>query len=324
MAMLSKEDRRQLKLQDTKERLLTERQKLLKEVELLKDELARTPDAREQTPVSDHEEESGEQELDGNAARTLVDLMALASKKSMFESDEEEAQPVRLDGNSGLQEELSSKYDTLPLLNIDLRLRYITQMTYPHASVSVNSSDDSGAQRTVSVSVLFNRNKESPIRLTFLAKYNTSDETLQEFSVSDIMPAGLNLTLRSFLQRHKGSPTAILFCLNEYDRLLHAREELLKTLQSKYGSWEIAPGNTSHYTDVERRLVLRSTGSHTLAIAVGVSVPAQESIPRTTISMHLDRVSRDTPDINSIFYGLVREYGVLGAAMHVTQSVLFP
>ena len=330
MEMLSKDDRRQLKLQDTKERLLAERQRLLQEVERLKDELAQTPNAQEQTSASDEEEsEAGQSDdIDGNAARTLVDLMALASKKSMFDSGAQTADeptPSLIDGNSGLQTELTSKYDTLPLLNIDLRLRYISQMTYPYVSIAITKDTTvQDSQRSISADVTFNRNAAAPICLTFNTEYNTSDETLQRFTVSDISPAGLNLTLRSFLQRHSGNPTAVLFCLSEYDRLLWARENLLNSLRSKYGSWEQAPQVPDHYTDVERRLVLRSKAAHTLAVTVQVAVPPQESIPRTAISMTLDNTPEATPDINTVFYGLVREYGVVAAALHVTQTVLFP
>lgn len=112
--------------------------------------------------------------IDANAARIFLDLMLLSSKKQ--QAVEPNPKPIHLDGGSSLQEEISVKYDTLPLLNMDLRLKYLQKYLYPHVEIRINSLadednnsnyKDDDDEYNYEVTIKFKRNPKLPFQIKF-------------------------------------------------------------------------------------------------------------------------------------------------------------
>lgn len=334
MNMLSAKDRKQLKLEEIRESLQKERESLLEQVDSLTIELENTHEP-EFTPEPFPEE--NEDEIDANMAKTLVDLLTLSSRNNRFSSvDTNDYLPdqkrSKIDGNSGMQDELKSKYDTLPLLNMNLRLRYLKQFLYPHMKMTVrevSSRDKSDTYKEVMVSVSFERNAQYPIRLKFKVHYDTEDETLQKFEIVELLPSLVHLNVIS--KDATTNPTSFLFALNEYDRLLYKRQSLFDEITSKYKVWidpEFVNTSNAKYADTERTMIIKNKRPNNVQLQITIRVGFLENqvVPGTNISLGLSCNGSNVqdPDINDLFYGLMKEYGLTMSLRQLIQTTLFP
>lgn len=321
---LSKDDKRRLKLEESKEKLLAERERLMKQVDDLKIELDNTPlNSKTFEPEEDNK-------IDENIAKTLVDLMTFSSRSHFISDGEEKPINERIDGTSDLQDELTSKYDTLPLLNMNLRLRYLKEYLYPFIKLETKEKKDVNVNKEIEVTSSLRRNKKCPITAKFQVNYDTKDEKLVLFDLVELSPSRVRLNMREFIERHKRNPTMILFCLNEYDRVLWKREELLRDITEKYKSWIVSSSieNTVSYTDIERVIIIKNFKQHNneLHISVKITINKNTIIPQTKINLNLYRngIQILKPDINSILNGLMKEYGLQMSILQIIQTVLFP
>ncbi|SMN20044.1 similar to Saccharomyces cerevisiae YPL018W CTF19 Outer kinetochore protein, required for accurate mitotic chromosome segregation [Maudiozyma saulgeensis] len=333
--MLSASDRKQLKLEETREKLLLEREKLLKEVDTLNIELENTPEGINEELQHPEEIENGnmdEGEIDHNMAKTLVDLMSISSRKNKFANIDEGIQQTsnRIDGNSKMQDELASKYDTLPLLNMNLRLRYLRQYLYPHMKMDIMERVNEQSNKKITVSIRFLRNVKHVIKIKFVMQYDSSEETLQSFEISQLTPPTLNLNMRSFLKKHSNNPTIILFCLSEYDRLLWKRQELFDGIAEKFKSWieESFFKNKANYMDIEREMILKNTNQNAniIRLIVKVEIPEGSVIPRSKVNLEMYAGGSliTTPDVNKMLFELMKEYGLKASLQHLIRGALFP
>ena len=308
--LLGKEERERLELEEEKGKLLRERNLLLRHVDNLKKELrgentigagitgqlkpgwkpGSKPDV--DTSFSMHlegNEEEKEEEpaiVDDNAADTLVDLLTIfpnsGKKKNthIFNEDNSESQSLPTD-LSELHTELSSRGESLPLLNMQLRLRYLGKYLYPNMKIHVHElkgGDTRGGTSTYITSVTFNRLKNKlsfKFRTTFEVpaadngnatttnnnnnnnnthnQNNQGHGNLVDFSILDVSPKRFTRTVNRFIRRYPHNPTTLLFCLAEYERLIYLRDEIIWKLYSKYKNW-IDGANLGHYTDICRRI----------------------------------------------------------------------
>lgn len=334
MNMLSAKDKKQLKLEEIRESLQKERESLLKQVDILNIELENTHES-EFTPEPFPEE--NEDEIDDNMAKTLVDLLTLSSRNNRFSTqDMNDYLPPqkrsRIDGNSGMQDELMSKYDTLPLLNMNLRLRYLKQFLYPHMKMTVRESSSRGKNDTfkeVIVSVSFERNTHYPIRLKFKVHYDTKDETLQKFEIIELLPSLVHLNVKS--KDSTTNPTSFLFALNEYDRLLYKRQSLFDDIINKYKVWidsQFINTINSKYADTDRTMIIQNKRPNNVQLQITIRVGFLENqiVPGTNILLTLscNGAVVQEPDINDLFYGLMKEYGISMSLRQLIQTTLFP
>ena len=301
--LLGKEERERLELEEEKGRLLRERNSLLLVVDTLRKELGSEntigtgalgqlkpgwkPESKPSVGTSfgihleGSEEEDEPDIVDDNAADTLVDLMTIfpngGRKKNthIFSKDNPESQslPTNL---SELHAELVSRGESLPLLNMRLRLRYLEKYLYPNMKVYVHElkgSDTRSGTRTHITSVTFNRPKNKlsfKFRTTFETstgdnsnatdnnnntnnQNNQGHSNLVDFSILDVSPKRFTRTVNRFIRRYPHNPTTLLFCLAEYERLIYLRDELIQKLYLEYKNW-IDGTNLGHYTDICRRV----------------------------------------------------------------------
>ncbi|KAG0668210.1 hypothetical protein C6P45_004911 [Maudiozyma exigua] len=337
MNMLSAKDKKQLKLEELRESLQRQRESLLKEVDTLTSELENTVEPKF-TPEPFPEE--NDEKIDDNMARTLVDLLTLSSRNNRFSGmDTDDYLPAKkrskIDGNSGMQQELMSKYDTLPLLNMNLRLRYLKQFLYPHMRMSIREMSDrdhdkNDTTKEVMVSASFERNTHYPIRLKFKVHYDTNDETLKRFEVLELLPSMVHLNVKA--QEAATSPTNFLFALNEYDRLLHKRQSLFDDVINQYKVWidpEFINTSNAKYAESDRTMIIRNKRPNNVQLQITIRVgflDDQAIVPRTTISLRLLCNGNEVqePDINGLFYGLMKEYGLAMSLRQLIQTTLFP
>ncbi|CAB4254127.1 similar to Saccharomyces cerevisiae YPL018W CTF19 Outer kinetochore protein, required for accurate mitotic chromosome segregation [Maudiozyma barnettii] len=332
--MLSASDRKQLKLEDTREKLLLEREKLLKEVDELNIELQNTPEGNgtELPQPEELETEDTNDEIDHNMAKTLMDLMSISSRNNRFPNidDRNQLPSNKIDGNSSMQDELASKYDTLPLLNMNVRLRYLRQYLYPHMKMDIVERVNEKSNKKITVTIRFLRNVKHIVKITFIMLYDSSEQTLQSFEISKFTPSTLNLNMRSFIKKHSDNPTAILFCLSEYDRLLWKRQELFSGIVGKFRSWiqDSFFENQSNYMDIEREIVLNNANQNNnlIRLTIKIEIPEGSVIPRSKINLEIfaDGTLVTKPDVNQMLFELMKEYGLNASLKHLIRGALFP
>lgn len=330
VSILKDDDRKILELQDLKEQLLHERNNLLEEVESLRAEYNRTDIS---TPnddnriVEDDSKETIEQtgSIDDNAANVLMDLMLMANQDKV--EIEEEKIVKHIDGTSDLNTELSSKYDTLPLLNMDLRLKYLQKYLYPHMNLWVDQLKDDD-QRTIDATIQFGRNVTNPFSLRFEVRYNSTHEKLELFEVVDVSD-NIHMLLQPWLKIK--NPTILLFGLSELDRIIFKRNELLEYMHSKYGRSLSVKEPMSHLYSSCRTLIIQNKRfNREIQLIVDIRHFTQNnssflSIPQLEIRLLLrqNTIEVTEPNINKIYNELLQEYGLKKTLTELITYLMF-
>ena len=119
LSLLDDEELRALKLQEEKEALLTRRNTLLQEIQSYQNILTKES--------ADKKPKNGDV-LQNDITQNFLDLISISSSNSNFVMNDRK-QVQSINGLTNLQKELITKYDTLPLLNMNLRLSYLRDHT---------------------------------------------------------------------------------------------------------------------------------------------------------------------------------------------------
>lgn len=356
--LLNDDDKRLLELQDLKEQLLKERDALIKgEVELRREvnNLERerfmagyiSSESSDLYSEEEDEEESEEDEngenigdMDSNAAKIFMDLVLLSSKR--FDSPAESK--TFLDGNSTLQEELSVKYDTLPLLNMNLRLRYLTKHLYKHVELHIDHDDEDGSIQIVTAK--FKRNVSKPFEIEFKMEYDERHGKLTQFqiiSVSPLVKLYFDRVLYATEDNNRvclvHNPVTLLFFCHEFDRLSCETDKLIKMLKDKFDnrlryheethnleSKSVIIQDMHSYDPINRELLIRfeiltdkrdsTINNHRQSMMVS---------PRLKIHLTLRHEGSQvkSPNVNDIFKELVQEYELETALIELISSIMF-
>ncbi|CCK72662.1 Ctf19p KNAG_0L00390 [Huiozyma naganishii CBS 8797] len=315
-SLLGESDRKRLALMDKREQLLAQRDAMLRDLDTLKQELRRPVAAGPRETAS----AMPRRQADENAAKMLIDLMLLSRSDSGGPADQTTAESrVRVDGGSGLQEELLLKYDTLPVLNMRLRLKYLTKVLYPYLTLHVVELD----AQTVSLECVFKRNAASPLQLLLELQYSSRQEVLRSLRVKHVSP-GHHLALQPLLDGCTQNVSVLLFTCNEYNRLVYERDQLRVALRNKFQA-------RLHYDEshLSGSITLRDLRNER-ALLVEMPIVFDQQYcgflyPRMQIRLQLTRgqAAVDDVDINGILYRLMEEYGVQDALVDlITYAML--
>lgn len=270
---LSELDLRTLKLQEQRNSLLSRRNGLLQEIQSLKSRAHTT-----------HEETDAR----------LLDLVLLTSGK-------EKASAITIDG-SDLEKELQAKYDTLPLLNMQLRLETLRKL-YQYVDLSVSSSDD-----IVEAHARFYRSTE-PFDLDL--RLNYKGETLYECGVE--VSRNVQWPLRSLLKCK--NPSRILLGCFEYDRLRCGRDELFNHIQGEMGRF----ASLVTITRTESALTLHRFATPEAKLTIRYTIEFEEFLPSSRIQTSLQD---GQIDISAVTSGLLKEYGLRLGLLQLCKACL--
>ncbi|CCF57756.1 hypothetical protein KAFR_0D01100 [Kazachstania africana CBS 2517] len=316
--LMDENEKKFLKLQEEKDLLLKRRDSLINEVDTLKRKLEETPDLVEEPNIA-----SG---VDQNAANILIDLMLLSSSKSSPIFDEESVDKIRsINGNSSLQEELKMKFDTLPLLNMKLRLRYLQKLLYPNLQLRVTRDKD-GSTREIEVVVVdcqFKKfNKNAPIKLNFEMQYDSKQEKLLDFKIMDVSN-NVKLELSSAIRKYKENPTILLFYFTEYDRILYMRQKLIEEIIKKHSIYIKDVIDAIDYTN--GKITLKLSSQNELHIIFEITSEDGYIIPKLRIKFEIFKKNGQkvvNPNVNDIFNSLIKEYGLIKSIHEIIRLVV--
>ncbi|EJS41297.1 ctf19p [Saccharomyces arboricola H-6] len=321
LSLLDNEELRALKLQEEKEALLTRRNTLLQEIQSYQNILTKENAAKK----------SKGDILQNDITQNFLDLISISSSKpSSVVNDRKRVQSVN--GLTTLQKELITKYDTLPLLNMNLRLSYLRDHTYPHLQVSVQSRDrvrNDGIEILV-VNFKFCRNTMNPFEIQFKMFYKFDDSMLLKW---EILRISTNIKLRTKQLLATRNFQNCLLSLYEFDKIKSRKigifQNLINLLKRKTKCYLINNGDS---LVVER--VLREGGLTTIKLQINFIIvmpnergnPPHCYLPMSKISINLWKGGErfNQIDLDEICYGLIKEYGVKTGLKEVCNVCLFP
>ncbi|EDO15338.1 hypothetical protein Kpol_1011p8 [Vanderwaltozyma polyspora DSM 70294] len=325
---LSKEDTQRLHLQELKEDLLSKRNELIKEIDTYKKEIS----TRQKNLLNE------QSLLDQNASNLLRDLLIASSTLNSNSNlsndgpndidDNRKAKTQFIDGASPLQIELLSKYDTLPLLNMDLRIRYLEEYLYPNVNVEIVSEELENIDVTnTTIKVYW---KFTKIELILNLSYDTTLQILLKFDILSISE-NYKLKLMPLIDSCKDNPTLLLFFTNQYDKLLQKRNSIFKELQDTFQrqlkSCNIVNNQESLVlTNIMKGSDdLRKTIKLQIDFNIQFSIDSKFTLPTSKINSKLwSDHNLILVNDNTILYGLIKEYGVLQGLKEYTKTCLFP
>ena len=238
----------------------------------------------------------------------------------------------RINGLTNLQMELVTKYDTLPLLNMNLRLSYLRDHTYPHLQVSVQSRDrvhNDGIEVLV-VNYKFCRNTMNPFEIQFKMFYKFEDSTLLKW---EILRISTNVRLKAKQLLATRNFQKCLLSLYEFDKIKSKKtgifQNLINLLKRKTRCYLM---NNSDSLIVER--VIREGRLTTIKLQINfiITMPGERGKPRncflpmSKISIALWKGGErfNQIDLDEICYGLIKEYGVKTGLKEICNVCLFP
>lgn len=360
--LLTENEKKRLQLQEMKENLLKEREALWDEEVSLRRELDSLERERFMQGLSsdssdfdsDEEEEEvapnindndddiveSNEEMDDNAAKIFLDLMLLSSMKQL--TVEPRPKPIHITGTSSLQEELSVKYDTLPLLNMKLRLRYLQKYLYPFVNLRIHNLDEEDDNR-YEVIAKFKRSSKLPFQIKFKIDYDTKEDSngqLNQFKILEISRR-VRLCFERILYDNgtlliENPVTLLFFCL-EFDRLTHTCDTLITLIRNKFQ-------NRLRYTedieDLELKHIkfqeLKQPSEKEFIIKFEIVTDKSETHfnsqkmvmllnPQLKIDLTLRHKGKEIkdPDINTIFEQLLPDYELDTALIDLISNIMF-
>lgn len=319
--LLDPQEQELLKLQDVKDALLAERSKKLAELESLQKKLQHTlPREVEATDVVPP---------DANGDNLLVDLIVMSShtREAQYE------QKVHIDGSSGVQEELKWKYDTLPIMNMRARLHYLTDLTYPHASVDIEHTDATH----IYIHYQFHKFAARPLEITISGEIvrdtDAQNEQLTNLQFYDVS-SWFKLILRSIIPQDfvQGFPHAILFYCHEFDRLQFERYQLINFLRDKYGKrLRVSARNIDASVEIVELQSLKDIDALKLSIEFSIASQATHHntqslnyyYPRLNIHLMLSQYGQEIKSIDEIFIKLINLYGIQVSLQRLIDQIMF-
>lgn len=276
---LSELDLRALRLGEQRNALLSKRNALLQEVNALK---------------SRSRSSAAHEDVDAR----LLDLVLLAPSPTT------ESPAITIDGNSDLQKELAAKYDTLPLLNMPLRLACLRKL-YQHVDLHVSTVDDA-----VEVHARFQR--AEPFQVALRLRYD--GEILEECHL-DLSPS-VQWELRSLLDCK--NPSRILLGCFEFDRISYRRSVLLAELRQEM----VRFASLVSITPTANSLTLQRFVTPQATFTVRFTIELDGFWPSSNVSTSLVNGQNVAIDIRSIAQGLFEEYGLHLGLLQLCKACL--
>lgn len=307
------------------------------------------------TDDNNDDDDDDNNNIDPNAARVFLDLMLLSSKKQ--QAVEPGPKPIHIDGTSTLQDEINVKYDTLPLLNMELRLKYLQKYLYPHVEIHINNlteedngnnnnryNDDNGnGKYNYEVTIKFKRNPKSPFQIKFHINYDPKDGSngqLKRFRILDI-----SKRVRLFFERIlylngqllvENPVTLIFFCL-EFDRLTCQCDSLITQIRNKFqnrlrysqdiGDPELKIIKLKELKEPSEKEFIIKLEIHTQKLVTDFKgkrslMLLYPQLKITLALLHEEKEIKD-PDINNIFEQLLPDYDINTALIELMSSLMF-
>lgn len=280
-SLVDENDLRVIRLHEEKESLLSKRNDILDEIDSLSQELKKSP-------------KTDDRSADDIDAR-LIDLILLAKDPPKA------ASIVHIDGQTDLKKELATKYDTLPIMNMQLRLKYLQDL-YVDVKLEKDRALSDNNESIVSVRATFSRSTPFDIWLTLRYK----DETLLQCDLQKISKA-IEWNLKPLMGCH--NPSRILLGCFEFDKIRHRRstifEELIQAMSPYTSLVEVA-------RELECKLILKRLGGIESLLQITFLIDFNEAdfLPNTIVTATLAKGENNFIDIDGIKSGLIKEYGL--------------
>lgn len=282
---LSELDLQALRLQEQRNSLLSRRNALLQEIQTLR--------RRKQASSGAHDE------VDAR----LLDLVLLAPSKGREKRPT--ASTGTLDGSSELQRELAAKYDTLPLLNMQLRLGCLEQL-YKHVDLQASAID----QTTVEVRARFKASE--PFQVDLRLHYDGDVLHKCDLTLSD----NVRWPLRALLEC--GNPSRILLGCFEFDRLRSRRSALFAALSQEMARF----AGLVRVVCAETCLTVSRFVSPRATLKLRFTIDLDGFWPSSRVLASLVD-GQDAPvDVAGVTDGLLREYGLQAGLLQLCKACL--
>ncbi|CCH60764.1 hypothetical protein TBLA_0D02610 [Henningerozyma blattae CBS 6284] len=233
----------------------------------------------------------------------------------------ENSKLFKIDGNSNIEDELLSKLDTLPILNKDLRLKYL-QRAYPFVDIKIldTSINDSKLQFEISFK---NKHTNNSVQFEMISEQNkiTSFKVINSDNFSSC-----NL-------KNISSPN-ILLNLIELDRLEFKRHKFFQRLSNKISqknqniNIEIIENNSCLKLN---RLIFRNFPNENIKLDLYIYWNIQLDTTTNEINTDWfiklnknDQLLKNKIDLNVIWRKLIKEYGIEVGTEELIKICLFP
>lgn len=294
---LNDNDLRIIHLQEQKDSLLSKRNSLLQEINTY------TLQLNSPTSVLSHKDA-------GDVDSLLMDLVQLSSRDA-----NPRAEVTTVDGDSDVQKELKSKYDTLPLLNMDLRLKYLSSYLYPHVILHTTISDD-----VTIIHATYNRIPNSPFTIHVHLRYE--ENTLLQCRLEHITNS-VKWNLKPLIACH--NPTSILLGCYEFDRIRYKRLAIFKGIIAALSPHTSVSVTSTNNTDASS-LILQRQGLH-LKLQINFIIDFGESsmiFPNSVVTSKLFKNEKlvTKPVTNGIQNSLIEEYGISRGLIELCKACL--
>lgn len=342
--LLDPQEQELLRLQDLKEELLNQRVNKFVELENLQKQLQNTVPLRSKQGIDGGSLEDRNR-IDQNANNLLVDLIVMSSQNRASIQDKD----IHLDGMNNVNDELKWKYDTLPIMNMNLRLKHLTELTYPDTEISIERLDNDtkqGDQGSIKNNILihytFQKFRSNPLTITvsgeIIKDMETQDEQLTSLQFYDVCN-WFKLILRSIIPQNfiNSFPHAILFFCHEFDRLQFERHELIRFVTNKYGKrLKLVEQSSDAQMQILQLNSLKDIDSLNLQIEFSIGNFNNGSgsnnnntqninyyYPQLMIQLKLYQYEQEVSGINDVFIKLINLYGVKTSIQQLIDQIMF-
>ncbi|AMD22313.1 HGL027Wp [Eremothecium sinecaudum] len=312
--LVNNEELELVRLQERKVSLIAQREELLAEVTKHQQKLI---DFRENPSLELKGTEKSKKPVDlvhlPNDPGSLLELFTktlpiVNSIKRQKKVDEIDV----INGNSELEDELAAKYDALPLLNSDLRLKMLRRscpymkvelLKPPSVQILYLSETDLDSKFTLGYEVDIDTNNGKVLSLENL---KVSDNIVSDFEVLlDYATSTLNIGY-------------LLFGCNEFARLCVSRKTVLSNLKQS------VLNSISHIEVIDENEQSIKLAKFAWKIKVEYSISfITETLPSpcSQIFVTLYKNGQKTKSVQDIVNGMIKEYGVVGGIVEFIKSL---
>lgn len=298
---LNDNDLRLIHLQEQKDSLLSKRNSLLQEIDTYSIQL------KSPTSVLPHED------ADVDVDSLLMDLIQQLSS-SRDDPTAQRAQVIAIDGNSDVQTELKSKYDTLPLLNMDLRLKYLSSCLYPHVILQTTISDD-----VTIMHATYNRIANSSFTIHIRLRYR---ENILLQCQLEYITNSVKWNLKPLTACH--NPTSILLGCYEFDKIRSKRLAIFEAIMEALSPYTSVSVNTATSSLTLQRQGLHLKLQISFIIDFGDGSMNYLMFPNSVVTSQLFKSGKlvTDPVTNGIQNSLIEEYGISKGLIELCKACL--
>lgn len=313
-----------LELQEKKDELLARRNALLQEVQSY----------RRQIEHNEKQAALKVQSAESLATDTMIDMFwSTLSNNNIFASSrlefqDEDVGVERIDGRTSLQQELSTKYDTLPLLNMDLRLKYISDYTYQGIGMVLKDwHRGTGNEIFVAIETTFCRSNE-PFTFAIKLNYDTKESKLLNWTIRCTNPEMLPY-VQPIINVFEGNLPNLLLASYDYDTLKAKRLSIFEEIKSKLRTKVDKCHVDGHSMIIERSFMGSGRTIHLhLRIHFELVLSQKQAWPfhESHIWSKLLRDGYEVKKVNiaAITSSLIQEFGVEKGLSTLCDVCLFP